>query len=50
VKSIIIIVCMILGTIGVAFVGSWLMQEDKSKPPEFSPAKPDRDGKPPGKH
>jgi len=41
---------MIVGTIGIAFVSSWLLQEDKSKIPELTGKNPDRDGKPPGKH
>ncbi len=44
------IIGLIGGTILIAYLSGWALQEDKSKPPTFKAVAPDRDGKPPGKH
>jgi|GEM_PF-5775245 len=44
------IIGLILGTVLIAYLSGWALQEDKNKPPTFNTSKPDRDGKPPGKH
>ncbi len=44
------IIGLIVGTIAIAYVLAWVVQEDKSKPPSFQAVGSDGDGKPPGKH
>ncbi|MFC7292469.1 hypothetical protein [Hirschia litorea] len=44
------IIGLIGGTIAIAYVLAWVLQEDKSSPPRFEAVGSDRDGKPPGKH
>ncbi|WP_159098047.1 hypothetical protein [Hirschia baltica] len=41
---------LILGTILIAYLSAWALQDDKSKPPSFKPKMSDHNGTPPGKH